>query len=64
MRYEYTVEIIPNEDMIDYVDALNVLGYEGWELIVEMMAEGVDESVCTFKRQLVEINPSDSICNN
>ena len=64
MKYEYVVDTLPNDHPIDYVDALNLLGDEGWELVVEYMAEGVDESVCTFKRQIMEINPTESICDN
>ena len=64
MKWEYMVDVIPNDDPHEYVDALNELGDDGWELVVEYMAEGVDESICTFKKQLAEINPKDGICNN
>jgi hypothetical protein len=64
MKYEYKVEVIPNADMVDYVDALNIEGDDGWELVVEYMAEGVDESVCTFKRVRTELGVVDNCCNN
>lgn len=57
MKWEYKVEVIPNGDPVDYVDALNLEGDDGWELVIEYMAEGVDESVCTFKRQRVALDP-------
>ena len=64
MKYEYAVKTVPNEVMVEYLDALNLMGDDGWELVVEYMCEGVEESLCTFKRQRVEINPTESICDN
>ena len=64
MKYEYKVEVIPNADMIEYVDALNIEGDSGWELVAEYMAEGVDESVCTFKRVRTELGTLEGCCEN
>jgi len=64
MKYEYKVHIIPNDDMVTYVDALNVEGDAGWELVVEYMAEGVDESVCTFKRARRDLGQLGAHCAN
>jgi hypothetical protein len=50
--------------MVDYVDALNIEGDDGWELVVEYMAEGVDESVCTFKRVRTELGTLEGCCDN
>jgi len=64
MKWEYKVDALPTEDHIEYVDALNILGDQGWELVVEMMCEGVDKSVCTFKRARVELGSLEDVYDN
>ena len=63
-RFEYKIATVPNGDELDYIDALNLLGEDGWELVHEEMCVDVEESVCTFKRQRSELNPSEAFSDN
>ena len=58
-KYEYTVEVVPGEDVNSYVDSLNYMGGMGWELVY---AEATDDNqlICTFKRLLIE----ETLCAN
>ena len=58
IKWEYKIDTVPNHDMVDYIDALNILGDDGWEMVHEEMCADVDESVCTFKRQRVDLEPT------
>jgi hypothetical protein len=64
MKWEYKVEVITNEDMLEYVDALNMIGDSGWELVVEYQCADNENSVCTFKRQRTELGVVYDNCGN
>ena len=63
ITWEYKSALISNETMIDYIDALNIEGASGWQLVGEYMCEGVDESVCTFMRP-APLDPAGAFSDN
>ena len=63
IKWEYKTEVIPNDSVIDYIDALNLEGDKGWQVVTEYMCADVDESVVTFMRPR-PFEAEESICVN